>query len=69
MRFLHQMHETAQRQLDGMTVNRDVMANDVKQLVATVNQIICIAENSTISEREAVRQIIAATTRIKGVRS
>lgn len=68
MRFLHEMQETAQRQLDGMTVNRDVMANDVKQLIATFNQVICIAEDSTITEREAVRKILAATTRIKGVR-
>jgi hypothetical protein len=36
MRTLEQMKETAQRQLDGMIVNRDVMAQDVLTLVNSI---------------------------------
>lgn len=36
MTTLEQMEARAQRQLDGMTINRDAMANDVLALVKTV---------------------------------
>jgi len=36
MRTLEQMKETAQRQLDGMTVNRDIIAQDVLTLVNSI---------------------------------
>lgn len=39
MRTLEQMNETAQRQLDGMTVNRDLMAKDVQHLVEMVRRL------------------------------
>lgn len=39
MRTLEQMKETAQRQLDGMTVNRDQMAKDVLWLAETVRRL------------------------------
>lgn len=68
MRFLHEMQELAQRQLDGMAVNRDVMANDVKVLVSTINEILCIAKNSTIDEHEAIGKLLRVCNRINGVR-
>lgn len=39
MRTLEQMKDNAQRQLDGMTVNRDLMAKDVLWLADTVKRL------------------------------
>lgn len=39
MRTLEQMKDTAQRQLDGMTTNRDQMARDVLFLADTVKRL------------------------------
>ena len=39
MRTLEQMKDTAQRQLDGMTTNRDQMAKDVLFLADTVKRL------------------------------
>lgn len=39
MRTLEQMKDNAQRQLDGMTVNRDQMAKDVLWLADTVKRL------------------------------
>jgi len=39
MRTLEQMDEAAQRQLDGMTVNRDQLARDVQWLTGCVRRL------------------------------
>lgn len=39
MRTLEQMKDNAQRQLDGMSVNRDLMAKDVLWLADTVKRL------------------------------
>lgn len=38
MRTFPEMHAMAQRQLDGMTVNRDLMARDVLQLLMIITR-------------------------------
>lgn len=44
MRTLEQMKDNAQRQLDGMTVNRDLMAKDVLWLADTVKRLEAIVK-------------------------
>lgn len=45
MRTLEQMKDNAQRQLDGMTVNRDLMAKDVLWLADTVKRLETLVKN------------------------
>ena len=45
MRTLEQMKATAQRQLDGMSVNRDLMAKDVLWLADTVKRLETLVKN------------------------
>ena len=56
MRTLEQMEDNAQRQLDGMTTNRDQMAKDVLYLVDTVRRLEVMVQDAALEKqsREAV---------------
>lgn len=51
MRTLEQMKDTAQRQLDGMTTNRDQMAKDVLFLVDTVRRLEVMVKDAALEKQ------------------
>ena len=57
MRTLEQMKDTAQRQLDGMTTNRDQMAKDVLWLADTVKRLENMVKESAASQPSSKEQL------------
>lgn len=57
MRTLEQMKDTAQRQLDGMTTNRDQMAKDVLWLADTVKRLENMVKESAIRQPTSKEQL------------
>ena len=57
MRTLEQMKDTAQRQLDGMTTNRDQMAKDVLWLADTVKRLENMVKESAARQPSSNEQL------------